>query len=71
MASPSAILHIEYADQATAVVWVLAQVLMFVWKERLNGRVADLVMTRSMLEAQINLLMEIRHPHSTVKNKFM
>ena len=42
------------------IVWV-AHTLNYLWKCRSGGKVADLILTRAMLESQVNLLRETKH----------
>ena len=43
------------------LVWVIAHTLNYLWKSRSGGKVADLVLTRAMLESQVNILRETRY----------
>ena len=43
------------------LVWVTAHTLNYLWKTRSSGKVADLILTRAMLESQINILRETRY----------
>ena len=43
------------------LVWITAHSLNYLWKTRSGGKVADLILTRAMLESQINILRETRY----------
>ena len=43
------------------LVWVTAHTLNYLWKSRVGGKVADLILTRAMLESQVNILRETRY----------
>ena len=43
------------------IIWVTAQTLPYMWGVRINGKVVDLFVTRSVLETKINLLRETRY----------
>ena len=61
--SPAGLLRLEFEadeDMEMPIVWVTAQTLLYIWGVRLSGRVADLVVTRTLLETKINLLRETR-----------
>ena len=62
--TPAGLLRLEFAaDESTEmpIVWVTAQTLLYSWGMRQNGRVVDLMVTRTILETKINLLRETRY----------
>ena len=43
------------------IVWITARTLLYLWKMRMDGKVASLIMTRAKLESKISLLRETRY----------
>ena len=59
--TPAGLLRLEFQAEETIempLVWVAAQTLLYMWAVRLNGKTVDLIVTRSVLETRINLLIE-------------
>ena len=57
------LLRLEFESEEAmeySIVWVTAQTLLYIWGERLAGRIVDLIVTRTILETKINLLRETR-----------
>ena len=64
LVSTEGLLRLELqADGAkeAPLVWVAAHTLNYLWKSRSGGKVADIILTRAMLESQVNILRETRH----------
>ena len=67
--TPEKLLRLEFEateDMEMPIVWFTAQVLLYSWGVRLSGRVVDLVVTRTLLEAKINLLRETRYRNEQI-----
>ena len=56
-------------DTEMPIVWVTAQTLLYIWGVRLSGIVVDLMVTRTVLVTEINLLHEtrFRNEHIIIK----
>ena len=70
--SQAGLLRLEFESEEAMeypIVWVTAQTLLYIWGERLAGRVGDLIVTRTLLEARVNLLRETRfsNSHASIK----
>ena len=60
----SKLIKLEFqSDEPTEmpIVWITAQTLLYLWKVRMDGKIASLIITRAKLESKISLLRETRH----------
>ena len=70
--TPSGLLRLEFVEQGDyemPLVWIISHTLLYMWGVRLSGKTVDLIITRSLLEAKINLLRETRYldEHEKIK----